>query len=263
MSASCALLDPCTLRRADLPPTSPSPSRWGFEVHLDPALPKSMFTDIKRMQQIIKNLLSNAFQVHPPGQRVVTVSAGLRRLVVDHEELNGAGPVVAFAVTDTGIGIRAGEAAADLRGVPSRPTARPSRKYGGTGPWPRDLARSSPSCSAGDPPGERAGGAGSTFTALPAAVLPAAAPCARCVRRRRRTTSPKRPRSSAPRRPMITGGQPDLRGTGAGTRGVTRRAMTGATSARPTTRLLIVENDLAFAKVLLEGRARERGFRAW
>ena len=34
----------------------------GFEVHLDPALPKSMSTDIKRMQQIIKNLLSNAFK---------------------------------------------------------------------------------------------------------------------------------------------------------------------------------------------------------
>src|SRR4029078_3966282 len=34
----------------------------GFEVHLDPALPKSMSNDIKRMQQIIKNLLSNAFK---------------------------------------------------------------------------------------------------------------------------------------------------------------------------------------------------------
>ena len=33
-----------------------------FVMQLDPPLPKSMVTDVKRLQQIIKNLLSNAFK---------------------------------------------------------------------------------------------------------------------------------------------------------------------------------------------------------
>ena len=36
--------------------------RLDFQVELDPGLPRSMYTDDKRLQQVIKNLLSNAFK---------------------------------------------------------------------------------------------------------------------------------------------------------------------------------------------------------
>src|SRR4029077_20688406 len=38
-----------------------------FQVEIDPALPRSMLTDDKRLQQIIKNLLSNAFKFTEKG----------------------------------------------------------------------------------------------------------------------------------------------------------------------------------------------------
>src|SRR5436305_15085470 len=39
-----------------------------FAIHLDPGLPRSIFTDSKRLQQVIKNLLSNAFKFTQYGQ---------------------------------------------------------------------------------------------------------------------------------------------------------------------------------------------------
>ena len=33
-----------------------------FDIQMDPMLPKRMLTDTKRLQQVIKNLLSNAFK---------------------------------------------------------------------------------------------------------------------------------------------------------------------------------------------------------
>src|SRR5439155_3076946 len=63
-------------------------SKVDFHIQLDPTLPRSMFTDIKRMQQIIKNLLSNAFKFTHQGSvslSVVPVTAGW---APDNEELN-------------------------------------------------------------------------------------------------------------------------------------------------------------------------------
>jgi signal transduction histidine kinase len=49
-------------------------SRVGFNIQLDPALPRSIHTDIKRMQQIIKNLLSNAFKFTHEGAVTFSVA---------------------------------------------------------------------------------------------------------------------------------------------------------------------------------------------
>src|SRR5437764_9321058 len=62
----------------------------GFQIRFDPRLPRRMYTDAKRLQQIIKNLLSNAFKFTHHGQVTLTVEpaeAGWNR---ENDELNRA-----------------------------------------------------------------------------------------------------------------------------------------------------------------------------
>src|SRR5262249_10941542 len=76
---------------------------FGTELYAD--LPKAIITDAKRLQQVLKNLLSNAFKFTEQGSvrlECKTVTEGWSR---DHSKLNRADSVVAFSVTDTGIGI--------------------------------------------------------------------------------------------------------------------------------------------------------------
>ena len=94
------------LRRAHLPPRRRGQERRLPRSSSTRTLPQSMLTDAKRLQQIIKNLLSNAFKFTHHGQVTLTVDAGRRAAGTrDNEELNRAAEVLAFAVTDTGIGI--------------------------------------------------------------------------------------------------------------------------------------------------------------
>ena len=44
-----------------------------FLTRFDPRLPKALYTDAKRLQQILKNLLSNAFKFTHHGQVTLTV----------------------------------------------------------------------------------------------------------------------------------------------------------------------------------------------
>jgi signal transduction histidine kinase len=75
-----------------------------FELDFSEDLPSVMLTDVKRVQQILKNLLSNAFKFTERGVVRVTVSRA-----VPSEENTGSRassvPRIVFAVTDTGIGI--------------------------------------------------------------------------------------------------------------------------------------------------------------
>src|SRR6059036_3186743 len=78
-----------------------------FQTRFDPRLPVSIYTDAKRLQQIIKNLLSNAFKFTHHGQVTLTVEPAEGGWSPDNEELNRSPDVLCFAVTDTGIGIPA------------------------------------------------------------------------------------------------------------------------------------------------------------
>src|SRR5690606_37745168 len=75
-----------------------------FDVSVDPRLPTSMVTDSKRLQQILKNLLSSAFKFTHEGRVVLSIELA-KDGWPDSERLNRAAGVVAFNVTDTGIGI--------------------------------------------------------------------------------------------------------------------------------------------------------------
>ncbi|HJY38898.1 MAG TPA: HAMP domain-containing protein, partial [Steroidobacteraceae bacterium] len=74
-------------------------------VRLDPQLPRATVTDEKRLLQILKNLLSNAFKFTHQGQVTLTVEEVFAGWTPDNEDLNRAQQVLAFSVSDTGIGI--------------------------------------------------------------------------------------------------------------------------------------------------------------
>ncbi len=124
-----------------------------FNIQLDPRLPRSMFTDAKRLQQVIKNLLSNAFKFTHSGGVSLIVEPAQSGWHSDNDDLNRAqaeaGPlpdlsgrpvgahagvrgVLAFSVVDTGIGIPADKQQIIFEAF-QQADGSTSRKYGGTG----------------------------------------------------------------------------------------------------------------------------------
>src|SRR4051794_33519437 len=79
--------------------------KLGFELDLNASLPRAVQTDAKRLQQILKNLLSNAFKFTDKGQVSLRIETAADGWSSDNESLNRARTVVAFSVADTGIGI--------------------------------------------------------------------------------------------------------------------------------------------------------------
>ncbi|MBI4515669.1 MAG: response regulator, partial [Deltaproteobacteria bacterium] len=104
----------------------------GFTIDLDQALPRAILTDAKRLQQVIKNLLSNAFKFTERGQVNLRMAPATTGWSDDHPVLNRASQVIAFAITDTGIGI-APEKQRIIFETFQQADGSTSRKYGGTG----------------------------------------------------------------------------------------------------------------------------------
>jgi HAMP domain-containing protein/CheY-like chemotaxis protein len=103
-----------------------------FEVDLDPNLERSIITDSKRLQQVLKNLLSNAFKFTDRGGVKLTVKAVKSGWNADHPTLRATPSVVAFEVSDTGIGIPQEKQKIIFEAF-QQADAGTSRKYGGTG----------------------------------------------------------------------------------------------------------------------------------
>jgi len=106
--------------------------RLTFEIQSDPHLAKSLVTDSKRLQQVLKNLLSNAFKFTEQGTVRLAVSAAQNGWSEHHPILSGAACVVAFEVADTGIGIPFEKQRIIFEAF-QQADAGTSRKYGGTG----------------------------------------------------------------------------------------------------------------------------------
>src|SRR5262249_11968736 len=103
-----------------------------FTIHLDEKLPLAIYTDVQRLEQVIRNLLSNAFKFTERGEVNLQIAPAVEGWSRDRESLNRAKTVVAFSVTDSGIGIPPEKQQIIFEAF-QQADGSPSRKYGGTG----------------------------------------------------------------------------------------------------------------------------------
>src|SRR5207249_2573900 len=95
-------------------------------------LPDSIETDSQRLQQVIRNLLSNAFKFTEEGEVEMSIRVANDGWSHDHVTLSSADKVIAFAVRDTGIGIPSHRQRMIFEAF-QQGDGTTSRKYGGTG----------------------------------------------------------------------------------------------------------------------------------
>ncbi|MFB8789492.1 MAG: HAMP domain-containing protein [Potamolinea sp.] len=103
-----------------------------YSIAIDSRLPKAMYTDSKRLQQVLKNLLSNAFKFTERGSVTLRMAPAASGWNTDQQLLNRAELVIAFSVIDTGIGIAADKQKIIFEAF-QQADGTTSRKYGGTG----------------------------------------------------------------------------------------------------------------------------------
>jgi CheY-like chemotaxis protein len=245
-----------------------------FRVELNPDLPPALNTDGGRLQQVLKNLLSNAFKFTQEGGVTLTIRRADKGRRFQNPTLEAATEVIAFAVADTGVGIPRDKQRLIFEAF-QQADGTTSRKYGGTGlglSISREIAR----LLGGEIRVESAEGQGSTFTLfLPARYIPRQDGPDRDTidtssyvssARQRPLSAQSAPAHAPPRRP--------------GPRDQRRKPSGNALQDRPERRaipqtmiaddrehieegdrtVLVIENDQNFAKVLLD-MAHDKGYK--
>ena len=103
-----------------------------FTIDLHPGLPVALQTDAQRLEQVLKNLLSNACKFTDRGSVVLKIAPATTGWSLNHPTLSHASNVVAFSVIDTGIGIPPEKHAIVFEAF-QQADGSTSRRYGGTG----------------------------------------------------------------------------------------------------------------------------------
>jgi CheY-like chemotaxis protein/signal transduction histidine kinase/HAMP domain-containing protein len=214
-----------------------------FHVEVDNTLPRVFTSDPKRLQQILKNLLSNAFKFTSHGQVVMRVQQVMSGWSPDHQTLRFMQSALAIEVSDTGIGIAPDKQRLIFEAF-QQADAGTSRKYGGTG-LGLAISRELATLLGGEIKLVSAPGQGSTFTLYlpltytgPARAVTAPAADAPAVESR--TSAPTLPALVAKVEDVIEDDREEVRDN--------------------DNVLLIVDDDPHYARVLL-GLARDKGFK--
>jgi CheY-like chemotaxis protein/signal transduction histidine kinase/HAMP domain-containing protein len=107
--------------------------RLKFDVSYEEGLPVTMETDTFRLQQILRNLLSNAFKFTSEGGSVeMNVAVASDKVKFSNEKLRKAHTVIAFGIKDTGIGIPEEKQHIVFEAFQQADTST-TRRFGGTG----------------------------------------------------------------------------------------------------------------------------------
>ena len=211
-----------------------------FDVVLAPGLPAIIHSDPNRLEQVLRNLLANSFKFTHSGSVKLEIARATEGWTRPHPSLDPAQGVIAFAVTDTGIGI-APEKRQLIFEAFAQADGTTSRKYGGTG-LGLSISREIAGLLGGQIALKSQAGEGSTFTLyLPIAYVP-------------RVSAPKSGVAAPePGRPQVH----CLHPPGAASNAVEddREAINAGDAV-----LLLVENDPVFARLLL-GIAHRHAFK--
>jgi len=143
-----------------------------FTISISPAVPGTVMTDAQRLQQVLKNLLSNAFKFTPQGKVELTATLQPGGSPFTSASLRNSPQILAFAVSDTGIGIPTDKHELVFEAFQQADSST-SRTFGGTGlglTISRELAR----LLGGQILLQSAPGKGSTFTLYLPLLLPSA-----------------------------------------------------------------------------------------
>ncbi len=206
-----------------------------FDVRTDPSVGRSIITDSKRLQQVLKNLLSNAFKFTETGGVRLDLHAAADGWSADHPVLGQTPLVVAFTVSDTGIGIPLDKQRMIFEAF-QQADASTSRRYGGTG-LGLAISRELASLLGGEIQLRSTPGEGSTFTLyLPIAYVGASAQA--------RPSATAQAERLGPSRPAAAERVPDH-----------RNDIQAGDSV-----LLIVEDDPHYARIVA-GVARDQGLK--
>ena len=100
-----------------------------FDIAIDANLPKTIYTDGQRVQQILRNLLTNAFKFTNNGTVRLSVSPPASSIAVNNSD---ADALIAFSVKDEGIGIPLKQQEEIFKAF-QQADGSTSRTYGGTG----------------------------------------------------------------------------------------------------------------------------------
>ncbi|MEU9381667.1 HAMP domain-containing protein [Streptomyces sp. NPDC048279] len=141
-----------------------------LSVRVSPELPATLHTDEQRLLQVLRNLLSNAVKFTDSGSVELVirpasgdVPVGIREQLLEAGSLSDPdAPLIAFSVTDTGIGIAASKMRVIFEAF-KQADGTTSRKYGGTG-LGLSISREIAQLLGGEIHAQSEPGRGSTFT---------------------------------------------------------------------------------------------------
>jgi signal transduction histidine kinase/CheY-like chemotaxis protein len=216
-----------------------------FELEFASDLPRFIQTDQKRLRQVLKNLLSNAFKFTERGSVVLAAAIEREGWNRENDVLNQADAVIAFSVTDTGIGIHPSKHQIIFEAF-QQADGSTNRRYGGTG-LGLAISREIAALLGGDLRVESALGQGSTFTLYLPAVFSAP------KQTRKVWVGPAVAGRDLPR--LLARAEDEL------SPAIQVVADDRDSVAPGENVLLIVDNDPSFAQLLLEV-AREQGWKA-